>query len=1600
MAAIALIVANTASTAATKTKAALEAEGHTVTFVVEGNIGTTDFSGFDCAAAVACTANSTVANALRSLVDDDALPMFVGSVSAGLGAAYIPQLMNLCGSMTANYVYGTGPYAINITNATHDITAPFGTGALDTMTGTSYWASVASGQSIIGVQLALGTGTLAGLVDTFAIPRGTMDLAGTPVATGARMVVSGALYGGTHPVLNYTADGRAFLDAVVEWLIEADPEPTQPTIDAVVELPAALALTTSAFEAAVGFPADEHDLTTVEVADPADTTFAAPLFTFTFEFPASLTSLLLDGLDSLTEYIFRVKYTGLLAVDSPWSATGTATTLDAVVRPVAPTVAVTDHGHDFVEAVTSTFSDSEPLAYLQSVQWQIRITATAVVVYDSGFIAAATDPPTIDYHGLTAATGYQIRARHFDGYLGAASLWGAWAAFTTDAAPADAPLAPDVTVTVCDGTGDVSVTGTAFAHSDPPATHAATQWRAAMGGGVIYSTATAAAQLTAFTWLGLPPGAWTFSARYQDSAGRWGDYGGTDTCTVVSPPAQPALNHSGSTRVCANITISWDAPADQAAPVGGWRYRGQLSSDDGATWVNLFTTRTATYHLFKIAAYPDAVYLFRVRAEFPAVTVPGDWSYLVLRVDRSCAETTVYDFSTLTALDADWEVFWDNDAANVWWRPVDQWGREQSWWTPLSGGAYGIMASGLKIGHQTRSALAFKELGQPTLYEAETEFVIWGSECYWPGWRWAHTVLMRGGLAYAINGHDDDPTPNTRGGVCQTASSGNNIFGGPYFGGTCCWHCDNLCLNGCVAANGCQCVQAIEGWWQVKRVYPDRLIEYGTPSGSGFIQHWGFRPGNFVQSSYENATIPHAGIKQRGLSVTRNACGSYYPTPDACTPYHTKYVFRQKVERTVTGGIRMRAMVVGPGVDPAAGWTIDKTLSYAEAQAMGCGWVGLAFDELHSYIPDTGIIFRSFSITPVEYDDCLAPEILPEPDPVTMLGRPCSVILFVYEDDRETVAWQVGDYRDHSNPFLCVLENYGEQELDVVNGAATIGQVEVIVIDPSQVAGDQNTGWMTERLGIDGIGVIHGRRCRVLRYISEALGWVVIADGPASSPRMDDSYAAFRWVVRDTRETERKAKVFVEANTSWLLPMGVEGGWGAYVDEGGADQWLVPPAEPLVGPYTRVGEDRGVVTFFDYWHGAPPSGFYPGAWIDEEAVVLPAVRDALYADAESLGDPLPMLWTWPDLEILWRIAASGDEWTVVQPSDVLTEGAPPYTTYWWRHLVRVLTTELDDGTPVLGAAAMVLRGLFAVGTFPESGDTIEVAIRRKGIPTDFAPLHIEGLTTGQLLKKLYDGEYSRPDPFTGGVVPTGNRNDEADLLEMRDRVLLRLTAPVDDVRAWSEKMIYAPTGWCAALDNDGKISPKSQVPPDSFDGELLIDNAHTEPAPDWGAGERIVNVVRFTYPRYYRVDPADSSSVDLLEIRDVEHEYRNEASIDLHTEKVAEFDGAAFAAIGDPYGQPIMGLAEERGFRHARNRHLYVLHRYQDGAPIIEVAVMRVYCSQIRAGDWVRVSLSWFPEYDTGERGMLCGAQVLAVYDVDCAWRILLIERVAPLEGS
>jgi hypothetical protein len=45
----------------------------------------------------------------------------------------------------------------------------------------------------------------------------------------------------------------------------------------------------------------------------------------------------------------------------------------------------------------------------------------------------------------------------------------------------------------------------------------------------------------------------------------------------------------------------------------------------------------------------------------------------------------------------------------------------------------------------------------------------------------------------------------------------------------------------------------------------------------------------------------------------------------------------------------------------------------------------------------------------------------------------------------------------------------------------------------------------------------------------------------------------------------------------------------------------------------------------------------------------------------------------------------------------------------------------------------------------------------------------------------------------------------------------------------------------------------------------------------------------------------------------------------------------------------------------------------------------------------VVVDLSWFPDYSTGKRGLLAMGQVIALGDLDCAWRQAVIEIVTPL---
>lgn len=647
---------------------------------------------------------------------------------------------------------------------------------------------------------------------------------------------------------------------------------------------------------------------------------------------------------------------------------------------------------------------------------------------------------------------------------------------------------------------------------------------------------------------------------------------------------------------------------------------------------------------------------------------------------------------------------------------------------------------------------------------------------------------------------------------------------------------------------------------------------------------------------------------------------------------------------------------------------------------------------------------------------------------------PCQLILEVFEPDEETVAWAVGTSPSHPNPYLCLPDNYGAQEIDIIAGAATIGQVEVTVIDRAQTAGDQDSGWLTERLTSGSLPAIRGRRCRLTRYISPELGYVVIADGPADTPRMDDTYAAYQWVIRDVRDNERKIRAFTRAD-NWMLPMGTPTGWGSYVDDDGLDQWLVSPREPVVGTY-REDVISGSVQLDDYWADAfTPSGFPDtGDVLTRDVEVAEGLLSLMASEVDPVDEGLPHGWerrayqTWPNIEVLWRPEGSGDPWTVIVPQGMfhLSGAFIPHSLILWAGPNGTGSSNasptLPDGTSIYAAFRVYIRwpdansiwteadgfvGQLQEGNFPTVGQRVEFAVRYVGEPTDAMPLYIEydddgetRLTAGRLLQKLYDGEYSDRDPLTGEVASTGIRYNEAALLAMTDPVRLRLTESVDDLRDWAEKKVYAPTGWAPSLDADLSIAPSSQATPSSFDGLPTLTDENVEPVPSWNAGETIINLIQFDYRRWY--DPGlgegnVADSIDHLQARDVAIKYQSLTSITKKEEKAA-FEGDAFAALGSLEGE---SLEEETAAALALARKLYVFDRYNNGAQTVEIPVRRsAVISPIIPGQWVVVGLSWLPDYVTMRRGTLWGGQIVAIHDIDCAWRIFLIEEAVPLVVS
>jgi hypothetical protein len=657
-------------------------------------------------------------------------------------------------------------------------------------------------------------------------------------------------------------------------------------------------------------------------------------------------------------------------------------------------------------------------------------------------------------------------------------------------------------------------------------------------------------------------------------------------------------------------------------------------------------------------------------------------------------------------------------------------------------------------------------------------------------------------------------------------------------------------------------------------------------------------------------------------------------------------------------------------------------------------------------------------------------------------GAPCALVLDVYNDDKETIKWTVGTSPTDPFAYLVEPEDYAQQEIDVGVGSSTVGTVTVIIIDPATNPADKQSRWMTAKLADLGIPDIQGRRCRLRRFISDALGYTVIADGPAGTPTMDDSYAAYSFTIRDTRDVERKLTAFTSGfgretggpedgfdptGLKSLVPDGVAGGYGHV-----GSSYLISPATPITGTWHYDSRDYAAPPGSNQVTPAgiiqPVTGFISFADSTLSDAVQTAIRNATVLGGEVLvtypiggghfvRDTGYNYLLFKGLKVIWRDATTPEAWHVITDENLVQVGFhihPDGSADTRTQLISAtIAGRPGDGdviapanylqfgdlryTPNWNPLPGAPEGTGGAGDLPAEGQNIEIMLLYVGAPSADLPLYLEGMTVGELTKDLYDGVYS-DRTVLGAVRPTGILYDEDALLAMTEVVRARITAPVDDMRDWLEKSVYAPTGRAPALDRLGQVSPVSQIPPTDTSDLQVISDSVAEASADWNAGERLVNIVRFTYPRDYK--PSDETQTDpdgLVEISVVD-EFDDEPSIDRNGEQVVEIVAPLFTAVGDDIGHPRNNdETQELGNQLAQDRGKYLINRYSYGAPTITVAVRRAATVLLRNGDWVLLDLSWLPDYVTNRRGLLALGQIVSLGDLDCAWRQLLIEQVSPI---
>lgn len=209
---VALVTADTSNAAATNTRDAMQACGHTVTMYADSTLGSFDPDGYDVVVAVRTTNGDTVAGQLRPLIDAG-VPMVIGITDQGISTntsavSVNASRMDLIGTCRIDAISHT---SIEITDNSEPITDGFALGSTAIFSANNVGSWVEDSQPVVGTVLATQP-SQSGRPTLIMIPQGTNDLESEEL--NANVVVGTLPYAGQS---GHTFAGTRLLNRMLLW---------------------------------------------------------------------------------------------------------------------------------------------------------------------------------------------------------------------------------------------------------------------------------------------------------------------------------------------------------------------------------------------------------------------------------------------------------------------------------------------------------------------------------------------------------------------------------------------------------------------------------------------------------------------------------------------------------------------------------------------------------------------------------------------------------------------------------------------------------------------------------------------------------------------------------------------------------------------------------------------------------------------------------------------------------------------------------------------------------------------------------------------------------------------------------------------------------------------------------------------------------------------------------------------------------------------------------------------------------------------------------------------------------------------------------------